>query len=103
MNDVDGATSGPKNSSPPVGSPHPTGVPMVVVSMLAMSVCRDRNRSYRVPPVAPVFVKVNWYTDSPPFGVTVYVSRSAFSGPIEQMAAAKINIDLRMMSSSSDH
>ena len=59
MKDVEGPASGPKNSRPPVGSPHPTGVPMVAVLIFARLVGRDRNRSKSVPAVVPSFVSVN--------------------------------------------
>jgi hypothetical protein len=71
MNEVKGLASGPKNNRPPVASPQPFGVPIVFVSMLAISVGSDRNRSKRVPPVAPVLVKVNSYENPPPAGETV--------------------------------
>ncbi len=72
MNDVDGLASGPKTRRPPAGSPQPTGVPIEEVSIVLMSEGTEMNRSYRVPPVAPLFCKVKLYKKRLPFGVTEY-------------------------------
>jgi hypothetical protein len=82
MNDVDGLASGPKKSRPPVGSPHPTGVPIVPVSMSLISSGIDRNKSNSVPPVSPVFERLKPYIKAAPVGVTVYVRLSAFADPM---------------------
>ena len=58
-NEVDGFTSGPKNSKPPFVSPHPTGVPICAVSIFVISVGIERNKSNSAPPVPPLFVNVN--------------------------------------------
>src|SRR5205085_8300842 len=71
MKEVDGALSGPKKNRPPPASPHPRGVPIVVVSMFEMSVGIARKRSYSVPPVDPWLESVNEYNHCSPLGATV--------------------------------